>query len=99
MVLVAAAFSVVALLLAGRSFLGERALAAELRAAREELREVLERLASAERSAGDAASQAEAAGTVLLEKGLADEEELEAARRRDELPGAPTAQRVARILH
>jgi len=99
MLLVATALSLAALLLAGRAFFWERALAAELRASREHLQEILDRLATAERSAGDAASQAEAAGTLLLEKGLADEEELEAARNRGELAPDLAPQRAPRTLH
>jgi hypothetical protein len=97
MVLVALGLAVASLLLALQAVLSQRILSEELRATRRQLREVLERLASAERSAGDAFSQAEAAGMVLLEKGLADEEELEAARRRED--PEPAHERDPRRLH
>lgn len=77
---------------------GLRDAAAERDAMRAELERLNERLAGAERSAGDAASHAEAAGSLLLEKGLADEEELEAARRRLS-PADQPAPRGSRTLH
>jgi hypothetical protein len=75
-----AGLSVAALLLARRvrSLLGE---VSELSARVESL---AARVAATEDQVAIAAEQAEVAGTVLLEKGLADEEDLEAARRRPE---------------
>jgi hypothetical protein len=75
-----AGLSVAVLLLARRvrGLLGE---VAELSARVEGLST---RLAAAEDAANVAAEHAEVAETVLLEKGLADEEDLEAARRRPE---------------
>ena len=70
--------------------LRQRATAEELRALRAELAEATERLGAVERCANDAAARAEAAGTLLLEKGVADEAELEAARRRQD-HGEPNA--------
>jgi hypothetical protein len=97
MVLVALGLAVASLLLALHAFLSQRILSDELRATRSHLKEVLDRLASTERSADEAFSEAEAAGMILLEKGLADEEELEAARRSDE--PEPAHERDPRTLH
>jgi hypothetical protein len=82
-----AGLSVAALLLARRvrSLLGE---VSELSARVDGL---AGRLAAAEDAAAVANERAEVAETVLLEKGLADEEDLEAARRRPE--GAADASR------
>ena len=76
-----------------------RAHARELKALRKSLRAMESRLAAAEKAADEAAHHAEAAGQVLLEKGLADVEDLEAARRRapEEEPQQPS--RGSRTLH
>ncbi len=82
----------VALMAAGwaRTQRRERRLQGELNGLAERLRELSARLDAAEADVGHAITQAEITETLLLEKGLADEEDLEAARRRfdgDE-PGA-----------
>jgi type II secretory pathway pseudopilin PulG len=85
--------------LARRAARAQRALAGQIRALRRELREVSGRLENAEKSAGDAATRAEVAGSVLLEKGLANEEDLEAARRRFDAPDDAQPVRGSRTLH
>ena len=85
----------VALLFARR----QRVLAGELRSLQQQLRDLSGRLASAEKSTEVATSRAEAAGKVLLEKGLANEEDLEAARRCFEAPEDPQPARGTRTLH
>ncbi len=78
----------------------QQRLSRELRVLRLRLRELSERIGSVERSVGEATTQAEVAGTVLLEKGIADAEELEAARRRfDPAPGEPAPVRGTRTIH
>jgi len=76
-----------------------RAQARELKALRKSLRGMETRLAAAEKSADEAAQFAEAATHVLLEKGLADLEDLEAARRRGPQEEAPQPARGSRTLH
>lgn len=73
-----AGLSIVALLLARRV----RALAAELAELREQVDGLSSRLAGAEQDVAGALERTEVAETVLLDKGIADEEDLEAARRR-----------------
>ena len=85
----------IALLAVGR----QRALVDDLRAVRDQLRDVTARLATAEKSADGATGRAEAAGTVLLEKGLANEEDLEAARRRFGALEEAQPARGSRTLH
>ncbi len=106
--IVAAALSAVAVLVSGLAVLfavranrSERRPSSEGDDLRERVRELSERLESVERSVGEAATQAEVAGTVLLEKGIADEEDLEAARRRfDPASGdEPVPVRGTRTLH
>jgi hypothetical protein len=75
-----AGLSVAALLLARRV----RSLLGEVSDLSERLEALAARVAATEDQVAIAAEQAEVAGTVLLEKGLADEEDLEAARRRPE---------------
>jgi hypothetical protein len=75
-----AALSIVALLLARRL----RALRGEIAALREQVEGLAGRLAAAEQDVDGALARTEVAETVLLEKGLADEEDLEAARRRSD---------------
>ncbi len=77
----------------------QRVLGGELRSLRQQLRDLSTRLASAEKNAEEAASRAEAAGNVLLEKGIANEEDLEAARRRFEATDDPQPARGTRTLH
>ena len=74
---------VVALLLARRV----RALVAEVAELREQVDGLSSRLAAAEQDVDGALARTEVAETVLLEKGLADEEDLEAARRRSDTEG------------
>ncbi len=59
-----------------------RALSAELANLSERLSGLAERIDVAEQDVAGALAQTEVAETVLLDKGLADEEDLEAARRR-----------------
>ena len=87
------------LVVALRAARAQRALAGQIRSLRRELRDVSGRLESAEKSAGDAATRAEVAGNVLLEKGLANEEDLEAARRRFDAPEVGQPVRGSRRLH
>ena len=78
----------------------QQRLSRELRIMRSSLRSVSERVESVERSVGEAATQAEVAGAVLLEKGIADAEELEAARRRSgPSAGEPVPGRGSRTTH
>ena len=79
-----AGLSVVAFLLARRV----RALLAEVSDLQARVDGLAARLAAAEEDVQGALARTEVAETVLLEKGLADEEDLEAARRRaDDAPG------------
>ncbi len=59
-----------------------RGLLADVAALAERLKEVSTRLEAAEQDVAGALARTEVAETVLLDKGLADEEDLEAARRR-----------------
>jgi hypothetical protein len=60
----------------------ERALVAELATVRERLDELTARVEGAEHDAARALTQVEIAESVLVEKGVADEEDLEAMRQR-----------------
>jgi hypothetical protein len=73
-----AGLSIVAFLLAKRV----RALMVELADVRAQLDGLSSRLAATEQDVVTALDRTEVAETVLLDKGLADEEDLEAARRR-----------------
>ncbi len=73
-----AGLSIVAFLLARRV----RALMLDVSDLRAQLDGVASRLAAAEQDVAAALERTEVAETVLLDKGLADEEDLEAARRR-----------------
>lgn len=64
------------------------ALESELEGLRGTVRELGERLEAAEAEAARALSAAEVAASLLLEKGVADEEDLEAARARSGLAPA-----------
>ena len=75
-----AALSVVALLLARRV----RALVGEVADLRERVEALAARVSTAEEDVGSAVARTEVAELVLLDKGLADEEDLEAARRRSD---------------
>jgi hypothetical protein len=75
-------------------------LSREVRALRSRLRSVSDRIEVVERGVGEATTQAEVAEAVLLEKGIADEEELEAARRRSEPNAGETVPvRGSRTIH
>lgn len=67
----------------------ERALGAELTDLSERVRAVSARLEATEQDVAHAALQAGIAESVLVEKGLADEEDLEAVRRRFDAGGTP----------
>jgi hypothetical protein len=99
LLLVSGALAAAGVLVALQATRAQRTLEGEVRRLRDQLQDLGDRLAFAEKSADDAATQAEAAETVLIEKGLANEEELEAARRRWETPPDPTATRTSRTLH
>jgi hypothetical protein len=60
----------------------ERALVAELDRVAERVRELSARMSATEQDVVQAVTQAEIAESVLLEKGVADEDDLEAVRRR-----------------
>ncbi len=75
-----AGLSVIALILARRV----RALAGELADLRERVDGLATRLETAEDDVAGALERTEVAEIVLLDKGLADEEDLEAARRRSD---------------
>ncbi len=59
-----------------------RGLGAEVETLSERVQDLAARLDAAERDVSAAVGRTEVAETVLLEKGLADEDDLEAARRR-----------------
>ena len=67
----------------------ERALRQELDGLDERLREVTARLEAGEEGLADALSSSGVAEHLLLEKGIADEDEVEAVRRRLEGDGTP----------
>jgi hypothetical protein len=90
---VLAALSVVALLLARRV----RALLGEVAQLSTRVDGLAARLAAAEDDVAGAFQRAEVAENVLLDKGLADEDDLEAARRRPE--GADADARGGGDLH
>jgi hypothetical protein len=77
----------------------QHVLGSEIDSLWRQLRDLSARLASAEKNAEGAAGRAEAAANVLLEKGIANEEELEAARRHLEAPEDPQPARGSRTLH
>ncbi|BDG03845.1 hypothetical protein [Anaeromyxobacter oryzae] len=60
----------------------ERALAAEVAALGERVRELQTRVDAAEADVAHAVTQGDIAESLLLEKGIADEEDIEAVRRR-----------------
>jgi hypothetical protein len=63
-----------------------RALTAEVDELAERVRELSVRLESTEQDAANALAQADIAESVLLDKGVADEDDLEAARARSTAP-------------
>jgi tetrahydromethanopterin S-methyltransferase subunit G len=71
-----------AALLAVRVARLRRAHAAEHAALSERLNELAARVEAAEQDVAQALTHAQVAGTLLLEKGIADEEDVEAVRRR-----------------
>jgi hypothetical protein len=75
--------------LAARLVRRHRALAEEVDALSERLHEVSARLEAAEQDAANALAQADVAESVLLDKGVADEEDLAAARARSGAPAEP----------
>jgi hypothetical protein len=89
----ALAVSALALLAAGwaRFRRGERSLVAELSAMSERVCELTARVEAAEASAERAVTQVEIAESLLLEKGIADEEDLEAMRQRFDGESPPPA--------
>jgi hypothetical protein len=88
-----AGLSVVSLLLARRV----RALVGEVAELQARVDGLAVRLAASEQEVAGALSRTSVAETVLLDKGLADEEDLEAARRRSD--DAPRADPPADELH
>src|SRR5512133_1845656 len=71
-----------------------RAHAEDVEALSERVRELSARLDATEQDAANALAQADVAESVLLDKGVADEDDLEAARARS---GAPDASGHARV--
>ncbi len=69
----------------------ERALTAEVAALGERVRDLAERVEAAQADVAHAVTQSGVAESLLLEKGIADEEEIEALRRRfdDDADGDP----------
>ncbi|HTP29431.1 MAG TPA: hypothetical protein VMK12_27675 [Anaeromyxobacteraceae bacterium] len=76
----AGALAAASFFVAARSARSQRSLSREVQSLRSRLSVLRERVATAERDIKNAVNQAEATGNVLLKKGLADREELEAAR-------------------
>lgn len=78
-----------------------REAAAEAAALQKRAGELASRLEAVERTAGQAAARAEAASHLLLEKGIADEDELEAIRQLVEAPegDAPDVPRGGQTVH
>ncbi len=95
----ACGLAAVSLLVALHTARRQRALAEDLLSVRQQLRDLSRRLVSAEKTAEEASSHADAAGSVLLDKGLANEEDLEAARRRAEALDQAQPARGSRTLH
>ena len=71
----------------------ERRLTSEVRELNERIRELSARVEAAEADVAHAVTQAEISESLLLEKGIADEEDIEAARRRFDggEPAAPSS--------
>lgn len=85
------------------SVLARRESREEAEALRKQVEALTQRLEQAERATSRAAGRAEAAGHLLLEKGIADEGELEALRELVESPERPEARtpvpRGSRTVH
>ncbi len=64
------------------AFRRDRRMRAELRTLHERMRELAARVEAAEADVAHAVTQAEVSESLLVEKGIADEEDIEAARRR-----------------
>jgi hypothetical protein len=77
---VAAALAVAASI--ARMIRRERRMRAELSGVAERMRELSARVEAAEADVAHAVTQSEISESLLLEKGIADEEDIEAARRR-----------------
>lgn len=75
--------------LAARLVRRHRALADDVAALSERVHELSARLEAAEQDAASALVQADVAESVLLDKGVADEEDLAAARARSGAPAEP----------
>lgn len=73
-----------------------RAQEDQLAALAEQVRELSARLNATEQDAANALAQADVAESVLLDKGVADEEDLEAARARSGTPDAQGHPRSSR---
>lgn len=86
----AAALAVVAAGVA-RMLHREHKLRAELKGVHERMRELTARMEATEADVAHAVTQAEVAESLLLEKGIADEEDIEAARRRFDGGEAPAS--------
>ncbi|HSN90450.1 MAG TPA: hypothetical protein VLS93_04420 [Anaeromyxobacteraceae bacterium] len=97
--LFAAAAAVLCLVAIRRWRRSRVAHAAELAALADRVDELSARLEAAEREAAQAVSHARVAGMLLLEKGIADEEDVEAARRRVDEGGASLARHRGGELH
>lgn len=84
MLLVIALCATVALAAAGSTLLfrRERRLTSEVAELTERIRELSARVEAAEADVAHAVTQTEITETLLVEKGIADEEDIEAARRR-----------------
>lgn len=89
-----AVFSICAVFAAALGLVVARERARQAAQLEARLRELQERLEAAEHAAEQAQLAAHVAGSVLLEKGLADEEDLDAARRHLEADDAPPAPRT-----
>jgi hypothetical protein len=76
----------------------EQRIRAEAASLAEQIRELSVRLTTVEQSSEQAAIQAEVTANVLLDKGVADEEDLAAARRRfGEVSDSPVQGEPARV--
>jgi len=82
-IVVASAFALMAALLV-RAHRRERAMARRIAGLADEVRELGSRLAAAEDQVGRAIAQGEVAENLLVEKGVADEEDVEAMRARQD---------------
>jgi hypothetical protein len=74
-----------------RMLFREHKLRAELKGVQERMRELTARVEATEADVAHAVTQAEVAESLLVEKGIADEEDVEAARRRFDGGDAPAS--------